>query len=200
MDGHKFEIPLPKIKHDVIWNFFEVVKADSGKIFGKCKTCPWEILFCPLNKYMQEHLKLHPNIWNLYLSNLTEVIEPVGAKETKIYRLKLDTLILDQDTNEDFSLRFPLSRIARDYSQLDVAEALAGFNGRIQSECNKNPVGQYAGPYDQNQALGLEIQLPESDLDFEKYTEFIHPDTSNCKAFSIRESYDQFDDLSKINI
>jgi hypothetical protein len=38
------------------------------------------------------------------------------------------------------------------------------FHGRIQEEYNRCPVGEYAGPYDLNEKLRLDILLPKSDL------------------------------------
>ena len=50
--------------------------------------------------------------------------------------LKLAALVIDFDSLQEFSLRFPLSRITRDHSKIDVTEALDRFNGRIQDEYN----------------------------------------------------------------
>ena len=60
---------------------------------------------------------------------------------------------------------------------LEITERLQGFQGCLQNQYNSCPVGQYAGPYDQNQSLHLNVQLPESDLNFEKYASFSHPNT-----------------------
>jgi hypothetical protein len=53
------------------------------------------------------------------------------------------------------------------------------------------------GPYDQNRNLKLNIQLPDSDLDFESYTEFNH-DGDECFVFALK-SYKSSDDLEKID-
>ena len=113
--------------------------------------------------------------------------------------MKLSALIIDPNTNEEFTLSFPFSRINRDFSNLNVTVSLAGFDGHLQVEYNKSAVGPYQGPYDQNEALDLSIQLPDSDLDFKKYTEFRHSDTLACKKFCIKESYDEIEDLKKID-
>ena len=63
---------------------------------------------------------------------------------------------------------------------------------------NTCPVGQYAGPYDQNEMLPLSIQLPGTDLNFDKYTIFSHPDDVQCSQFIITQSYESLNDLSKI--
>ena len=76
---------------------------------------------------------------------------------------------------------------------------MTGVEGRLQKEYNSCPVGQFVGPYDQNEALPLNIQLPEADLDFNKYTQFRHPDSIDCKVFLIKDSYGKIDDLAKIN-
>jgi predicted RNA-binding Zn-ribbon protein involved in translation (DUF1610 family) len=113
--------------------------------------------------------------------------------------MKLCAFIIDPNTNEEFCLSFPLSRMARDISNFNVAVSLDGFDGHLQVEYNKSPVGPYQGPYDQNEALDLNIQLPDSDLDYKKYTEFRHSDTLACKRFAVKESYDDIDDLLKID-
>ena len=68
----------------------------------------------------------------------------------------------------------------------------------MQTEYNSCSVGPFVGPYDQNEALPLSIQIPGADLDFEKYTEFVHTNTVHCQTFSIKDSYDQIEDLCKI--
>ena len=113
--------------------------------------------------------------------------------------MKLSALIIDPNTNETFSLSFPLSRRGTDISNFNVTVSLDGFDGHLQVEYNKSPVGPYQGPYDQNEALDLNIQLPDSDLDYKKYTEFRHLDTLACNRFAVKESYDDIDDLLKID-
>ena len=124
-------------------------------------------------------------------------LEKVSEHEIKV--LKLETLFADEKTDEPFKLFFPCSRIARDFSQFKTVTTLTGFEGRIQNEYNRNPVGQYMGPYDQSEYLELNAQLPKSDLDFEKYTEFQHSNGSSCKSFSIKKNHDKFDDLEKFD-
>ena len=68
----------------------------------------------------------------------------------------------------------------------------------MQATYNTDPVGQYAGPYDQNEGLSLTVQLPNTDLSFERYTEFSHSCTS-CHKFSIGKDYAELDDLCKLD-
>ena len=53
------------------------------------------------------------------------------------------------------------------------------------------------GPYDQNKKLELKLQLPDSNLDFQKYAEF-HHDSNQCFDFSLK-CYERFNDLAKID-
>ena len=114
-----------------------------------------------------------------------------------IETLKLEAKIVDSQGGS-FNLRFPVSRIHRDLSKVGNVEVLEGFHGRIQAEYNLDPVGQYAGPYDQNAKLDLTLQLPDSDLNFENYTEFNHS-CITCHTFAISESYDDYADLHKLD-
>ena len=113
--------------------------------------------------------------------------------------MKISTTLIDPNSKHEFVLHFPLSRISRDLTKLNVTVSLEGFDGHIQVAYNNSPVGVYQGPYDQNGALHLSIQLPESDLDFEKYTEFRHDASLPCRKFAIKESYNEIDDLEKVD-
>ena len=66
-------------------------------------------------------------------------------------------------------------------------------------EYNTCPVGSYAGPYDQNESLNLSLQLPNSNLNYEEYSEYIHPPNVVCREFSISKNYADLDDLKKID-
>ena len=55
------------------------------------------------------------------------------------------------------------------------------------------------GPYDQNENLHLSVQLPDSNLDFEAYTEFKHDNNLACKKFQIRSDNDQYDILHRLD-
>ena len=56
-----------------------------------------------------------------------------------------------------FQLSLPSSRVCRSEHINDNVQ-LAGFQGRVQREYNTCPVGCYAGPYDQNEKLKLNLQ------------------------------------------
>ena len=197
MEGFRIEIPLLKVKGEVISSFFD----KNGPDVALCKTCGENILFNQTNLHdyvLQNHLKLHQNQWHLYLQNLSDLIIADIPRSSGIDVMKLLALIID-DNGEEYSLEFPLSRVARDFSKLTVTEVLEGFNGRIQNEYNSNCVGPYMGSYDQNESLHLNVQLSATNLDFEKYTEFIHSEKLSCQSFSIKDNYDNIDDVSKID-
>ena len=120
-----------------------------------------------------------------------------GVSELPV--LKLDTLIKDQETKESYKLSFPESRHVRVFSNLINVDQLNGFHGRVQGEYNNCPVGPFVGPFDQNESLNLNLQLPKSSLTFEKYSEFVHPDMALCRKFSLSHNYLKIDDLEKID-
>ena len=76
-----------------------------------------------------------------------------------------------------------------------MIEKSSGFEGRVQQEYNQHAVGQYMGPYDQNENLKLSIQLPKSKLDFKSYTEF-HHSGDKCYEFYVK-SYEEYDDHNR---
>jgi hypothetical protein len=177
-----------------------MVKSYYGTIgtFGKCKTCSEDIFLENKKKQLlHEHLKSHPLQWNLYLSKLAHAIKPDLPSEFDA--LKLATLIVDLDTDTEYLLTLPLSRLSRDPSNLKISEGFNGFEGRIQTEYNSSPVGPYMGSFDQSEELRLDIQLPDSNLDFDGYTQFRHPKNVPCKTYSIKDSYKKFAELSKID-
>ena len=110
--------------------------------------------------------------------------------------LKVTTVISNEC--KEFHLSLPKSRIRTGEPKSDFVH-LSGFMGRVQREYMTCPVGPYAGPYDQNEKLKLNIQLPLSDLDYKAYSEFIHNDTVACAKFLIGAKYLQLDDLEKID-
>ena len=83
--------------------------------------------------------------------------------------LRIKTTIVNK--HGSLTLSFPESRSSRQASHMEINENMVGFHGRVQKEYNAHPVGKYMGPYDQNKKLELKIQLPDSNLDFRKYTE-----------------------------
>ena len=199
MNGRAIQIPLPKIEDGLIMNYFKFVRVDSSLVLYKCNSCSELVTFCSGQKNLQEHLELHPTPWDHYLTDVGNAILPFVPAQTGIDVLKLTTLLVVENTKEEFILKFPLSRIQRDFSDMGVTEALSGFDGRLQREYNKSPVGPYMGPYDQNESLGLNVQLPTSTLDYDQYTDFEHSDDFPCCVFSIKDSYKRIDPLQKID-
>ena len=196
MSGFEIEIPLLKLKESVITKYFDEDKESFLKLFI-CKECQAPIVFSSEN--LADHLRSHHQIWIDYLDDLADAISPDKQEEIRFDSLKLDTIIIDNETGTDFCLRLPFSRIQRDFESLKINEHLPGFFSRLQTQYNSCPVGQYAGPYDQNKTLPLSTQLPGTDLDFDQYTAFRHPDDVECKEFTITESYKYKDDLTKID-
>ena len=47
--------------------------------------------------------------------------------------------------------------------------------------------------------MNLSIQLRDSKLGFDEYTQFRHPENISCKDYSVKESYKDFDELKKID-
>ena len=107
------------------------------------------------------------------------------------------TSVSDRKSGNLINLCFPKSRIERKASKNRIIEKLSGFEGRVQQEYNKHSVGQYMGPYDQNEKLNLSIQLPNTKLNFESYTEFQHSG-DKCYNFCVK-SYEKYDDHNKID-
>ena len=112
-------------------------------------------------------------------------------------QLKIKGTLIDKQKGGNIDLSFPEGRLNRVFKHVGIEEKLGGFHGRVQSEYNKHPVGQYMGPYDQNKDLKLNIQLPYSDLEYSNFTEF-HHSGNECYELSL-ESYTKYDDLSKID-
>ena len=122
--------------------------------------------------------------------------EDKKAVESGSSFLNIETIVKDNKRGNPVKLCFPKSRIKRQTPENQTIELLSGFNGRVQKEYNEHSVGQYMGPYDQNENLKLNVQLPGTNLDFQSYTEFYH-DEDECFEFSIK-SYDKYGDLDKI--
>ena len=187
------KIPLINLKESIIEKYFEEVKESLIKLFV-CRECETPVAFSAIN--LSEHLKEHTGSWNAYLENLADAINPY--KQSKINTLQISTSLFDKTSSQQFSLRFPFSRITRYFENLDDSIHLQGLNACLQVQYNTCPVGQYAGPYDQNEMLPLSIQLPGTDLNFDRYTLFSHPDDVQCSQFIITQSYESLNDLSKI--
>ena len=112
-------------------------------------------------------------------------------------QLKIETEIRTKTNRKQFVLSFPKSRLNRDLANVELKENMSGFNGRIQRDYNHHPVGQYVGPYDQNENLDLSLQLPNSNLNFSKYTEFQH-EGDQCYNYYLK-AYKQYDALEKVD-
>ena len=111
--------------------------------------------------------------------------------------LKIEADFFCQDSDHAFHLRFPKSRMdLRKRNEPFLHQKFEGF--RVQEEYNCSPVGPYKGPYDQNPDIPLFAQLSVSKLNYQKYTSFSHPDTSQCKKFEIKSTFDKIGDLEKI--
>jgi hypothetical protein len=195
MECHAFEIPLFEVKKKKIFNFFKE-KKKSGYI---CKECLQHVSSSrSLNYFLQSHLKLHPSKWTSYLRAVADEIVIHVPKSSGYDTLKLVTLLIDENEQE-FSLRFPISRIERDFSSLTDMSNLDGFEGTLQKEYNSSCVGPYMGPYDQHKSLHLNCQLAASDLDYNQYTSFIHHEEFHCKTFSVKDSYEGLPALEQID-
>ena len=118
--------------------------------FGKCKTCCEDVSLEKEKNSLEDHLKLHPAKWSLYLTKLAKAMEPELSQSVNIDDLKLATLMVDIDDEKEYFLKLPMSRLSRVRSRLKVNEILTGFEGRIQKEHKSSPVGRYMGSYDQN--------------------------------------------------
>ena len=106
---------------------------------------------------------------------------------------------ISRGSQKPFTLSLPQSRMTRNFSNLKHLETLEGFNGRVQEEYNKCPIGEYAGPYDLNEKLKLDILLPNTNLDYLQYSDFIHPENVSCRVFHVEKGYENLSDLDKID-
>ena len=101
--------------------------------------------------------------------------------------LKCHVNIQTEDGSE-VSLSLPECRQTREsvsQGDLEVLEHLDGFKGRNQEEYNTNPIGPYMGPIDQSESLPLKIQLPLSQLNYRKYTEYRLNGSTDCSSYRI---------------
>ena len=126
--------------------------------------------------------------------SLSEINEngPIDINST----LKVKTMIKFSD--QSLTLHFPRSRLERKRNPNPTKLFQPNtFKGRIQEEYNLHPVGQYMGPYDQNEEVKLSAQLPSSTLDFQSYTEFSH-DGEKCFEYKMK-NYEKIGLLDKID-
>ena len=115
--------------------------------------------------------------------------------------LKVKTDVLNESSQERFSIRLPISRIDQKITTNSIKDnhrVFDGFKGKIQREYNRSPVGPYEGNFDQHPQVPLFAQLPKSKLSFDQYTNFVHPQEFQCKIFKIKQNYKNINDLDKI--
>ena len=128
--------------------------------------------------------------------NVDDDLDPFYDDDCSNHQLKVSTLINFSDQSLNF--HFPKSRINRINSPDGIKQFPPNtFKGRLQKDYNHHPVGQYLGPYDQNEQVSLSAQLPHSDLDYTSYTEFSH-DGRKCYEYKT-SNYTLYDDLQKID-
>ena len=158
-----------------------------------------------LTKRDYEDLSKLTNILNIETSIENENVNVIYRRESETLpvnnnnnrQLKLTTKVVKN--SKSLCLSFPRSRSNRDFElnyQIDDQD-FTDFEKRIAHEYNKHAVGKHMGPYDQNSILSLKIQLPNSSLDYQKYTEFFHTG-NDCFEF-VMEDYENLDVMDKIH-
>ena len=154
-------------------------------------------LFCLLSELGFENLLKQSS--KTITKTPPSISKPSDKKDTKFPVLEKETSIKDPETQTSYMLSFPKSRCARVFSLEENVDPLHGFERRVQIEYNSCPVGPFVGPFDQNESLNLNLQLPNSNLTFEEYSEFVHPKNVQCKEFALSQNYLELDDLEKIH-
>ena len=146
----------------------------------------------------------HENLWSVYLSQIGMEMAKQSNKCDKYAEgtvfLKCHVSVKAEDGSE-VDLTLPESRQTIESCPQEhhvVLEHLDGFKGRMQNEYSKDPIGPYMGPLDQSEKLPLNIQLPQSQLDFRRYTEYRHEESTACHSYGIKDSYIDMDELEKI--
>ena len=125
------------------------------------------------------------------------LMETDGNDYARNSQLKITTRIIDKKKKMNIDFSLPKCRLNRPLNNLEIEEKLTGFQGRIQVQYNRHPVGQYMGPFDQNKNIKLNAQLPDSELDYTGYTEFQHSGDA-CYKLSLN-SYNKYDVLDKVD-
>ena len=124
-----------------------------------------------------------------------------SKRKKKTFLLCETQIETDMNKSEQFKLTFPESRKDKSTPFTENHSSFSeSWQSRVQTEYNDCPVGPYAGPYDQASCLPLSVQLPGSDLDFDKYTKFQHDESADCMKYQVSCIYDAFDDLEKIKV
>ena len=102
---YNIDVPLPKVKADVILNCFEQ-KKKNGFI---CKVCSQSVLSASFQGVkLWIHLKSHPQEGNSYVCAIADAITANIPKLSGVDCIKLVALMVDEE--EDFNLRFRLWR------------------------------------------------------------------------------------------
>ena len=188
------QVKLPKYEllNDMIWKYFgadDCLKKMTK--FVQCNICGMAV-GSDVEGNLPDHLKIHKNTWNKFLVNLSstfqEIVEPSLQNNELKCAVELDGM----------KLCLPICRVSRRDS-LSNPISLDGFEGRLQMEYNKNPMGPYMGPYDQAEVLPLSVQLPQSDMTYSQYVQFCHDGDSDCKSFKISNNYEDIKDTEKID-
>ena len=135
--------------------------------------------------------------------NKTETVNNREVNDDKVESVSSSSVMklttnISKENGQFFKLSLPKSRNMRNFSNMGQIKHLVGFHGRLQNDYNQCPVGKYAGPYDQSEKLKLKIQLKKSNLDYDGYSEFIHSESEPCREFCVSQSYENVDDLAKI--
>ena len=183
-------IILPSSPPDTLGNL--VTLLYTGQVSGLSKGKARHVLY--LAKLLDLDISREEGDGDIEESDEEEIDTVIDIDDFNKDELKVKTKMINKTGS--LTLSFPESR-SNKIGCLKVKENLDGFDGRVQQEYNSHPVGKYMGPYDQNKEIPLKVQLPGSDLDFRRYTEFYH-DGKEC--FDLRlAGYKSFDDLAKID-
>ena len=118
--------------------------------------------------------------------------------------LKCETTVNENVTGDNFVLRFPKSRINMKEivtNDIEKTEGMEDWKWKIQLEFNSSPIGPYMGPYDQSDCMPLSVQLTDSALEFETYTQYQHDEVVKCRQFDVipNKEYKKLGDLEKID-
>ena len=176
----------------MIWKYFgadDLLKRTSK--FVQCNICGMAVR-SNVKGNLQDHLQNHETSWSKFLIDLSSTFQEIVVPSKKTDELKCAVEF------DGMKLRLPLCRVSQ-RDEIANLTILDGFEGRIQMEYNKNPMGPYMGPYDQAETLPLSIQLPQSKMTYDKYVHFCHDGDSLCKSFKISNNYKDIKDTEKID-
>ena len=135
---------------------------------------------------------------NTSLMNSNKNVPECDNFKVQSDHLKVESELVSEVSDETFNLRMPVSRVDQRGKSLNVIHVFSGFKRRVQNEYNESPVGPYEGPYDQDPQVPLVAQLPKTQLNYAKYTNFLHSQKIGCKIFRIKQNNENFNDLERI--